>query len=194
MHVLTTSENASGLGRPGRGRAAEIERARSQQRLGGGACVALLVAHQAEVILGVGAGGVGLRRLLDERGRLVDLSEVVPGATDEKEVARAVEGTVREHLHRPLRFLVVGLAHQRIHFEEDAVGDLLVGLGVVERVLDLGDRAFDVAEGGDHHLGRVQHGLEVRLVERDGLAVVLQRFLRLALQRRRVAHQVVHLG
>ena len=183
-----------GAGRPRRRGARRVERARAQERLGRAARVALLVAHQAQVVLRVGALRVGLRGLLDERRGLVDLAELVPGAPDEKEVARAVERAVGEHLHRALRFLVVRLGHQRIHFEEDAVGDLFVRLGVVERVFDLDDGAVVVAQGRDQHLGRVEHRLEVRLVERDRLAIVLERLVGVALEGGREAHQVVHLG
>ena len=44
------------------------------------------------------------------------------------------------------------------------------------------------------HLGRVQHGFEVGVVERDRLAVVLGGFVELTLERCDVAEQVVCLG
>ena len=55
-------------------------------------------------------------------------------------------------------------------------------------------RLVVVAERVDVDLGRVEHRLEVGVVERDGLAVGLDRLLAVALERGDEAEQVVRLG
>ena len=55
-------------------------------------------------------------------------------------------------------------------------------------------RLVEFAERVDVHFGRVQHRLEIGVVERDGLAVAVDRLLVVALQGGDVAEQVVRLG
>ena len=60
MLVFTTLPKASGLGAQAGAARPRSERARAEQRLGRRAAVALLVAHEAEVVLRVGARGSAL--------------------------------------------------------------------------------------------------------------------------------------
>src|SRR5439155_26631157 len=100
------------LGRrgPGRRRLRQVERARAEERLGGAAGVAFFVANEAQVVLRVAVLRVLLDRVLDERRRLLDLTRLVIRAADQERVARALERTIGNQRHRPLRLLHVALA------------------------------------------------------------------------------------
>jgi hypothetical protein len=132
--------------------------------------------------------------LLDQRRRLLGLADLVEGAADEEGVVRVVVRALGDLGHHPRGLLEVALAEQRVELEQERVDDLLVHLGEVEGLIAHLDRLVVVAERVDVDLGRVQHRLEVRLVERDGLAVGLDGLLAFTLERRDEAEQVVRLG
>jgi hypothetical protein len=88
----------------------------------------------------------------------------------------------------------LALAEQRVELEQQGVHDFVVGFGEIEREIAHVNGFVEVRERMDVDFGRVQHGLEIGIVERDRLAVVLDGFVELALERRDVAEQVVGLG
>jgi hypothetical protein len=139
---------------------------------------------------------VALGRVLDQRCGALDVTHLVVGAADEKRVRRVLVrpgGHAREHLARLVE-IVVPLAEQRVELEQQRVDHLFVGLGQLERLFAHADGLVVVPQRVDVDLGGVEHRLEIPIVERDRLAVALDRLFGVALERGAVPEEVVSLG
>ncbi len=90
----------------------------------------------------------------------------------------------------------VRVAHPevRVDLEQHGVGELLVVLHEVDRVLDELERLGVVAHRVHQHLGRVEHRLDERVVGRDRLSIVIERQLGVSLRSVDVTDEVVGLG
>jgi hypothetical protein len=141
----------------------------------------------------LGVARVLLGRGLDQTARPLDVAHLVECAPDQEEVAGVLVRTLGDLLEHPLGFVAFSLAHQRVELEQQRVDHLLVDLGEIEGLIAHADRLVEISDWSDEHLGRVEHRLEVGLVERDGLLVGLDRLLALTLHRRDEPQQVVRL-
>ncbi len=156
--------------------------------------VAALVADEAEVVVGLGVVDVLGGGLLDEGGGLVEVADLVVGAAHQEGVVGVVVGARGDAGDDARGLLAVALAEERVELEEEGVDDLLVDLGEIERLVAHLDGLVEVPQGVDVDLGRVEHRLQVGVVEGDGLAVRLDRLLPLALEGGDEAEEVVRLG
>jgi hypothetical protein len=141
-----------------------------------------------------GVAWLARRRFFDEPCRAFDLADLVVGAADQERVVRVLVWSFRNAADDLSGFLDVPLAEEGVELQEQRVDDFFVGLGEIERLIAHVDGLVEFAHRVDVHLGCIEHRLEVRLVERDRLAVVLDGLARFALERGDVAEQVVRLG
>jgi hypothetical protein len=84
--------------------------------------------------------------------------------------------------------------HVGVELQQQRVGHLVVALGPLERLVHERDRGLELVQRVNQHLDRVEHRLDEAVVQRDRLAVALERRLVIALRRVHVPEQVVGLG
>ncbi len=122
------------------------------------------------------------------------VADLVVGPPYQEDMIRVLERPWRKALGDRAGLVDLALAQQSVEFQQQRIDDLVVGFGELEGLIAHADRLVELGERVDVQLRRVQHRLEVGVVERDGLAVVVDRLLELTLQGSHVAEQVVGLG
>ena len=156
--------------------------------------VAALIADHAQVVINLGVVDARLRGVLDDGSRRFEIAHFKVGAAQEESMRGVLKRTLRKTRAECAGRLHIVLTQNRVELQEQHINEFVVALGQIQGLIAERDGLVEASERVNQHLGGVEDGLEIRVVEIDGLPVVLERALEVTVQRGDVAQKVVRLG